>query len=82
MKKLLTLLAGAVFIALAGEQVGQAAVLGTEDFTISGGISDIFTDFKPTLAIATASVGPGPGSSAPRENLDIIGQPLTTCFSM
>jgi len=75
-KKLLTFLVGAVFIALATEQVAQAAVLGTEDFTISGGISDIFTEFKPTLALAPASVGPGPNASAPMKNSDILDEPL------
>lgn len=69
---------GAVFIALATEQVAQAAVLGTEDFTISGGVSDIFTDFKPTLAIAPASVGPGPGSSAPAHGAPLfVGTSIT-----
>jgi len=38
-KKLLSLLAGAAFVALGTAQVTQAAVLGTEDFTVSGGAS-------------------------------------------
>jgi len=77
-KKFLTFLTGAVFIALATEQVAQAAVLGTEDFTISGGISDIFTELKPTLALAPASVGPGPNASAPATNAPLfVGTSIT-----
>jgi len=72
-KKLLSLLAGAAVVALGTAQATQAAVLGTEDFTVSGGVSDIFTEFKPTLAIAPAEVGPGPNVSSPATNASLFG---------
>ncbi len=50
----------------------QAAVLGTEEFTASGGISDVFQGFHPTLALAPAATGPGPGSSAPATNAPLF----------
>ncbi len=51
----------------------QAAVLGTEDFTASGGISDIFHEFHPTLAIAPFSAtSPGRGASAPATNAPLF----------
>jgi len=75
-KNFLTFLTGAVFIVMAAEQVAQAAVLGTEDFTISGGISDIFTEFNPTLALAPASVGSR--SSTPATNAPLfVGTSIT-----
>jgi len=74
--KLLTFLAGAVSIALGTAQVVQAAVLGTEDFTLSGGTDDIFTEFKPTLAIAPAA--PGVTSSAPATSAPLfVGTSIT-----
>jgi len=74
--KLLTFLAGAVSIALGTAQVVQAAVLGTEDFTLSGGTDDIFTEFKPTLAIAPAA--PGVTSSAPATTAPLfVGTSIT-----
>jgi len=74
--KLLTFLAGAVFIALGTAQVAQAAVLGTEDFTLSGGTDDIFTEFKPTLAIAPAL--PELRSSAPATTAPLfVGTSIT-----
>ena len=51
----------------------QAAVLGTEEFTASGGISDIFQEFHPTLALAPFSAtSPGRGSSAPATNAPLF----------
>jgi len=52
----------------------QAAVLGTEDFVASGGISDVFQQFHPTLALAPAATEPGPGlgSSAPATNAPLF----------
>ena len=50
----------------------QAAVLGTEDFTASGGISDVFQEFHPTLAIASTATSPGRGSSAPATNAPLF----------
>ena len=74
MNKLLTFLAGAVFTALGTAQVTQAAVLGTEDFTLSGGTDDIFTEFKPTLALAPAA----PSSSAPATTAPLfVGTSIT-----
>jgi len=73
-------LALAIAIALLALESGraQAAVLGTEDFIASGGISDVFHEFHPTLAIAPAATGAGPGSSAPATNAPLfIGTSIT-----
>jgi len=72
-KQLSVSIIGAAFIALAVGGAAHAAVLGTEDFTSSGGISDIFNEFKVTLAIGPASVGPGPNASSPATNAPLFG---------
>ncbi len=73
-------LALAIAIALLALEAGraQAAVLGTEDFTASGGISDVFQQFHPTLALAPAATGPGPGSSAPATNAPLFNDTSIT----
>ena len=70
----LALAALAIACGLLALQAGraQAAVLGTEDFTASGGISDIFQEFHPTLALAPSGTSPGPGSSAPATNAPLF----------
>ncbi len=72
-KQLSMSIVGAAFIALVIGGAAQAAVIGTEDFTSSGGASDIFNEFKVTLAIGPATVGPGPNASAPVTNAPLFG---------
>lgn len=72
-KQLSMSIVGAAFIALVIGGAAHAAVLGTEDFTSSGGASDIFNEFKVTLAIGPATVGPGPNASAPATNAPLFG---------
>ena len=56
-----------------------AAVLGTEDFTTSGGAGDIFSEFHPTLAQAPAVTGRVRGGSTPATGAPLFqGTSITT----